>query len=231
LALAIAELLSGLVLSQLIQPGAPIRLFGLNGTSDMKSGEFTFAAPEAALMAGGLAQMFRFYRVPHGIHGGSQSRSNTLDAQVGYEVGIQNLFAALTGTDLVAEAVSGTLENSNTSHPEQAIIGNEICNYINRILKGIEVTRETLAVDIMREVGVGGQFLSHKHTRQHFREEHYESKLANRMKMQAWEDAGARDIQMRANEEWDRIIANHKPTPLAPDVFKSIQDIVDRASV
>jgi trimethylamine--corrinoid protein Co-methyltransferase len=228
LALMVAELLSGLVLTQLVNPGVPVRLMGYAGTSDMRSGDFTFSSPEKTLMAAALAQMLRFYGVPMGVHG-STTRANVVDAQVGYETGILNLFSALSGSDVIIECTSASLENTATSFPEQAVIGNEICSFINRILQGIEVNPDTLAVDVIREVGLGGEYLTHNHTMEHFRSEQWDAQLGNRMTMEPWEEGGAMDIRAKAREKLKTILATHQPKPLEPEVQKKLQQIVDEA--
>ena len=230
LALSVAELLSGLVLTQLVNPGTPARLMGYAGSSDMRSGDFTFASPEKALMASALAQILQGYGVPHAIHG-STTRSNALDAQVGYETGMLNLFSALSGADIVIEATSSALENTETSYPEQAIIGDEICSFINRILRGIEVSPETLALDVIREVGAGGEFLTHPHTMEHFKHEQWDAQLGNRIRRESWEDAGSKDIQARAKDRLKEILSTHQPKPLDPDVQRKLQEIVENADV
>jgi trimethylamine--corrinoid protein Co-methyltransferase len=228
LALMVAELLSGLVLTQLVNPGAPVRLMGYAGTSDMRSGDFTFGSPEKTLMAAALAQMLRFYGVPMGVHG-STTRANVPDVQVGYETGILNLFSALSGSDVIIECTSASLENTATSFPEQAVIGNEICSFINRILQGIEVNPDTLAVDVIREVGLGGEYLTHTHTMEHFRAEQWDPQLGNRTPMGPWEEDGAMDIRAKAKEKLKTILATHRPKPLEPEVQKKLQQIVDEA--
>ncbi len=228
LALMTAELLSGLVLTQLVNPGAPVRLMGYGGTSDMRTGEFTFASPEKTLMAGALAQMLRYYGVPQGVHG-STTRTNVLDAQAGYETGILNLFSALSGSDVIIECTSASLENTAASVPEQAIISNEICSFINRILQGIEVNPDTLAVDVIREIGPGGEYLTHDHTMEYFKSEQWDAKLGNRMTRDHWEEKGAMDIRARAREQYKKILATHQPKPLEPEVQKKLQDIVEQA--
>jgi len=228
LALSVAELLSGLVLTQIVNPGAPVRLMGYAGSSDMRSGDFTFASPETTLMAGALAQMLQLYGIPHAVHG-STTRSNALDAQVGYETGMLNLFSALSGADIVIEATSSALENTETSYPEQAIIGDEICSFINRILKGIEVNQETLALDVIREVGAGGEFLTHPHTMEHFKHEQWDAQLGNRIRREPWEESGSKDIQARAKDRLKEILSTHQPKPLDQDVKKKLQEIVENA--
>ena len=228
LALSVAELLSGLVLTQLVNPGVPVRLMGYAGAFDMRFGAFTFASPEKTLMAAALAQMLRFYGVPMGVHG-STTRANVPDAQVGYETGILNLFSALSGSDVVIESTSASLEDTVTSYPEQAVIGNEICGFINRILRGIEVNPDTLAVDLIREIGPGGEYLTHEHTMEHFRAESWDSQLGNRMARDEWEESGAPDIRAKAREKLKTILATHQPEPLDPEVQKKLQKIVDEA--
>jgi len=228
LAVSTAELLAGLVLTQLVNPGAPVRLLGYAGTLDLRFGGFTCASPETTLMAGALAQMLRYYGVPMGVHGAT-TRANVLDAQVGYETGMLNLFSALSGSDVVIECTSASIEDTVASCPEQAVIGNEICSFINRILKGIEVNPDTLAVDIIREVGPGGEYLTHEHTMEFFKKEAWDASLGNRMNRERWEENGSMDIRTKAREEVKRIMAEHKPVPLAPEVQKKIQHIVDEA--
>jgi trimethylamine--corrinoid protein Co-methyltransferase len=228
LAVSVAELLSGLVLTQLVNPGVPVRLMGYGGTFDMRFGAFTFASPEKTLMAGALAQMLRYYGVPMGVHG-STTRANVPDAQAGYETGILNLFSALSGSDVVIECTSASLEDTVTSYPEQAVVGNEICSFINRILQGIEVNPDTLAVDVIREIGPGGEYLTHEHTMEHFKAETWDSQLGNRMVREKWDESGAMDIQAKAKEKLKTILATHQPEPLAPEVRKKLQKIVDEA--
>jgi trimethylamine--corrinoid protein Co-methyltransferase len=162
------------------------------------------------------------------VHG-STTRTNVLDAQAGYETGILNLFSALSGSDVVIECTSASLENTAASVPEQAIINNEICSFINRILIGIEVNPDTLAVDVMREVGPGGEYLTHEHTMAHFRAEQWDAKLGNRMTRGHWEEKGSMDIRARAREQYKKIRDTHQPKPLEPEVQKKLQQIVDQA--
>ena len=228
LTIAIAELLAGLLLTQLVKPGVPVRLLAYPSIIDQRYGCFTFACPEKALMAVAMAQMFRYYGVPHGIHGAT-TRSNVLDAQAGYEVGILDMFAALSGSEVIIETTSSALEDTVLSVYEQAVIGNEICDMVYRILRGIEVNPDTLAVNVIREVGPGGQFQTHRHTLEYHKIENWDAKLSNRMARDEWVESGAMDIQAKAREEVKRILATHHPKPLDADVQKKLQQIVEEA--
>jgi len=228
LVMAVAELLAGLILTQLVKPGVPVRLEGYASIMDQKYSRFTFACPEKALMAVAQAQMFRHYGVPHGIHGAT-TRANVLDAQAGYETGILDMFTALSGSELVIEAVSSGIEDTVLSVYEQAVINNEICGMVNRILRGIEVNPDTLALSVIREVGPGGEFLTHKHTLEHFKLENWDAKLGNRMARDEWVESGALDIRARAREEVKRILATHHPKPLDTNVQRKLAQIVEEA--
>jgi len=228
LVMAVAELLAGLILTQLVKPGVPVRLEGYPSIIDQKYGCFTFACPEKALMAVAMTQMFRYYGVPHGVHGAT-TRANVLDAQAGYETGIFDMFTALSGSEVVIEAVSSGVEDTVLSVHEQAVIGNEICGMVNRVLRGIEVNPDTLALDVIREVGPGGEFLTHKHTLEHFKLENWDARLGNRMARDEWVESGALDIRARAREEVKRILATHHPKPLDTDVQRKLAQIVEEA--
>jgi len=228
LVITVAELLAGLVLTQLVRPGVPVRLMAYPSIIDQRYGCFTFACPEKALMAAAMAQMFSYYGVPHAIHGAT-TRANVLDAQAGYETGIFDMFTALSGSEIVIEGTSSALEDTVLSTYEQAVIGNEICDMVYRILRGIEVNPETLAVDVIREIGPGGQFLTHCHTREHFKLENWDAKLSNRMARDEWIESGGLDIGAKAREEVRRILATHHPKPLDADVQRKLQKIVEEA--
>ncbi len=157
------------------------------------------------------------------------TRHHVHDVQVGYETGILNLFSALSGSEVVIECTSSSLEDTVTSYPEQAVIGNEICSFINRILRGIEVNPDTLAVDVIREVGPGGEYLTHNHTLEHFKSELWNSRLGNSVTREKWEESGAMDIRAKAREQVKRILATHRPEPLDPEVRKKLARIVDEA--
>ena len=229
-ALTIAELLAGLVLTQLVNPGVPVRLMGYPSILDMKYGNFTFASPEKALMGVAIAQILRFYGVPHAIHGAT-TRANVLDAQAGYETGVFNMFTALSGSEIVIECTSSGIENTALSIYEQAVIANEVCDMVSRILRGIEVNPDTLAIDVIREVGPGGQFLTLPHTREFYKTEQWDGKISNRMERDEWVASGKPDIRQRAREEVKRILTTHHPEPLPPEAQRRLHEIVEEAEV
>ena len=88
---------------------------------------------------------------------------------------------------------------------------------------------ETLAVDLIKEVGPGGEFLTHRHTLEHFKLENWDARLSNRMARDEWVENGAQDIRVKAKEEVKRILDTHHPKPLDADVQRKLQEIVEEA--
>ena len=120
----------------------------------------------------------------------------------------------------------GMLEMGMTMSYEQLLIDQEFVKMIRRVLQGIAVNPDTIALDVIKAVGPAGNYLSQKHTRQYMRSELSTTKLINRRMRDHWASRGAKDIAATAREEAIRILETYKPTPLAPDVQKRIHDIV-----
>jgi trimethylamine--corrinoid protein Co-methyltransferase len=99
---------------------------------------------------------------------------------------------------------------------EQLVLGNEIINMAKRFIKGIEVNQETLAREVIEQVGPGGHYLEHDHTLKHFKDELWHPKLLTRQSRIAWEESGSKDMSQRIKEELRKIVETHK-IPLLPD--------------
>lgn len=110
----------------------------------------------------------------------------------------------------------------------QMVMDNEFARMIKYVVQGIAVNDETLAVDVMHEVGVGKDFLSHEHTMKHMRTQS-QPKLIDRRTREDWDAAGKTDLYQRALEEARYILENHKPDPLPDDVLTTIRSIVEEA--
>lgn len=98
---------------------------------------------------------------------------------------------------------------------------------VERIARGIEVNETTLALDVIKNVGPGGNYLMEGHTQQHFRSEHYIPKLANRDKRDIWEKGGKKDMVVKAREKALEILANHKPKDIDQSIAKELDDYVE----
>jgi trimethylamine--corrinoid protein Co-methyltransferase len=122
----------------------------------------------------------------------------------------------------------GMIEMGMTIDYGQMVMDNEFARMIKYLVQGIPVNDETLAVDVIKEIGVGKDFLSHASTYKHMRTQS-QPKLIDRRMREDWQAAGATDIYQRALEEARYILENHKPDPLPDDVMAAIRSIVEEA--
>lgn len=136
-----------------------------------------------------------------------------------------SMLPALTGSNVIYGM--GMLELGMTMSYEQLLIDSEIVRMIRRILRGIPVNKETIALDVIQKVGPAGNYLAERHTLKYMRQELSTTSLINRRMRDHWEASGAKDIAQTAREKAVEILENYKPTPLPADVAKRIHDIVE----
>jgi trimethylamine--corrinoid protein Co-methyltransferase len=148
------------------------------------------------------------------------------DAQTAYEKTLPGLAPALAGASLIYGA--GMLESGMTCDLGQMVMDNEAIGLIRQLVRGVPVSAETLAVDLIHEVGPGGEFISTDHTLRHMREAS-QPRLWDRDVLAAWQASGATDLAQRAREEARRVVAEHHPEPLPADVLAELRRIVDAA--
>lgn len=124
----------------------------------------------------------------------------------------------------------GMLELGVTFDYAQLLIDNEIARMVNKVVEGIPVNDDTLAVDLIKEVGSSGQFVTKEHTYKHFKEQS-QSKLIDRRMREAWLEKGGTDLTTRAYEEAIHILETHKPDPLPDGAQEKIRKIVEEAEI
>lgn len=222
---ALAEGLAALTLAQLACPGVPVIPGGGPTTMDMRTTVCAQGAPELPMLVAACAQMYRFYGIPsYGTGGGTNAKE--LDAQAAIEAANSILTAALAGCNLVH--CIGAIEDCLTISLEAFVMGDEIIAMARRIAGGMSVNKETLALDLIKEVGPGGHFIDKAHTLRHCREHHY-SKMIDRRVYDAWILAGAKTMRARMTEKLFWILENHHPDPLPEDVLRELNRILERA--
>ena len=187
----------------------------------MKTGNIALGAIEVGLINAAAAQLARYYGLPSRGTGGTTD-SKIPDIQAGFEKAATLLMAASAGINFIYDA-AGALESTLTASFEQAVIDNEICGMVARALRGIDVNDETLAIDVIENVGPGGQYLSQKHTLKYLKKEHYIPKIIKREKREDWERAGSKDLWKTAREEAKKILKEHQPEPLDKDIEKELK--------
>ncbi|MGD8505571.1 MAG: trimethylamine methyltransferase family protein [Candidatus Bathyarchaeota archaeon] len=219
-----AEVLGSLVVSEFASSGAPVLYGACPSNIDFRTGLF-ICSPESGLLNVALAQLAHYYDLPSEICGGC-SDSKVPDAQAAYERTLTLLPAILAGPDIVCGM--GGLEAAKTMVPELLIIDNEILEGILRLVRGFEVNDDTLALDVIRKVGLGGHYLAEKHTLNRFMKEHWMPKISDRRAYDLWKREGEKGIHDVAREKANEILATHKPEPLPKDVQKEISLILKR---
>lgn len=223
IALGNAEGLSGLVIHQLKNPGAPF-IFGLVGSvMDMKASISCYGGAELPIIHAVVGQLARFYDLPCYGTGGC-SDSNAIDVQAGVEATFSNMVAALGGTNLVHD--NAYLGAGLIGNLEMVLMNSDIAGYIKRMEKGIDVNEETLCLDLIDQVGPGGQFMTQAHTFKHFREETYYPEFMNRKQYQAWQISGSEDIKTVLNKKAREIIEGETELLIDEDVMNKYDQII-----
>jgi trimethylamine--corrinoid protein Co-methyltransferase len=225
LLVANAELLSGLVIAQLAREGAPFVYGGGVAIMDMRSMNVSYASPEFWTNMAALCDLARHYRLPLFSFGGC-SDSKMFDEQAGLEGALWILTTALAGGNLSHDV--GYIEYGLTASMEMTVLNDEIIGLVRRILGGIDVSEETMAVDLIDQVGPGGHFLNEEHTLRHFRENWYPS-LFDRSSHATWLEKGGLPYGELANRRVRSILESHRPEPLSEDIRAAVSAIVARA--
>ncbi|MFC2071470.1 trimethylamine methyltransferase family protein [Chloroflexota bacterium] len=211
--------LMGVMLAQIVNPGTPA-IFGSVATStDLRDLRYLAGSIEMGLINAAGAQMAQFYELPFYATGG-MTDSKALDSQSGYESSMTNLLCALAGSNFIHDA-AGLMEFAMTVSYEKFVIDNEILGMVMRAVEGIKVDDETLAFDLIKQVGPGGNFVTAKHTRQFMRSEHYQPSLSNRDSREDWESKGKQRTWERSAETVKQIIDNHSYS-LSPAIRSKI---------
>lgn len=219
--------LMGIILAQAVNPGTPA-IFGSVATStDLSDYKYIAGSVEMGLLNAAGAQMAQFYKLPYYATGG-MTDSKMLDTQAGYESAITNLLCALSGANFIHDA-AGLMEFALTVSYEKYVIDNDILGMVMRAVEGIRVNNDTLAFDLIKEIGPGGNFVTAKHTRHHMRREHYQPTLSDRNYRDKWESTGRKDTWQKASETARRILKNHNvrlPEEVRNRVLREIKGII-----
>ncbi len=223
LALVCAEGLASLTVINILKPGHPVVLGNWAFVSDLRTGAFSGGGGEQALLGAASGQMSAFYGVPGGV-GAGMSDSKVPDNQAGFEKALSMALAALSGGGFVYES-AGMLASLLGCSFEAMIIDDEMLSCIRRIARGIEVTDETLSVDVIAEVVAGpGHFLGASQTLELMQTEFVYPRHADRAAPDDWAEAGAQDIWARASARAREVLQSHRPDPIPPEVDAAIRD-------
>ncbi|MEM7121202.1 MAG: trimethylamine methyltransferase family protein [Pseudomonadota bacterium] len=215
---AVAEVLGGLCYVNAIKPGAPAIFGTWPFVSDLRTGAMSGGSAEQALLSAACAQMAQFYDLPGGAAAG-MCDSKLPDVQAGYEKGITNVMAGLSGLNLVYES-AGMHASLLGFCLDSLVIDNDILGKCMRCVRGIEVSEESVSLDVMRSVCLSGpgHYLGHNRTLELMEREYIYPEIGDRTSPKEWVERGRPDIVERAVKTKQDILANHFPRHISDDM-------------
>jgi trimethylamine--corrinoid protein Co-methyltransferase len=225
LAMQTAELLAGLVLTQLINPGTPVVFGSTSSNVDMRLGSLSIGSPETSMVIAAHAQLARFYGIPSRA-GGSLTDANFPDAQAGFESMLGLKTTVDSGVDFILHS-SGILSSYLAFSYEKFVLDDELCGMTRRIRAGFPVDDDSLGYDVISAVGPGGNYLSQPHTLKRCRSEFWKPSLCDRRGLAAWVADGGKDAVDRATARWQQLLAEHRDPEMDPDARARLDAYLD----
>jgi trimethylamine--corrinoid protein Co-methyltransferase len=217
-----AEQLAGICICQLTNPGAPLLYGGIPGRANLVSMGYLGGAVECGMMNAAIHQLSNHIQVPN-YNSSGLTDSKIPDAQAGWEKAATTLLAAMGGSNFVHHA-AGMLESMLTVAYEQYVIDDEIIGMCGKVLQGIEVDAEHLALDVIEAVGPGGSFMISDHTLDHLRSEYYlGNRIADQQNRELWEKDGALDARARGRQIAKKILAEEPKSYIPQDLDRAIR--------
>jgi len=220
-----AEALSGIVLHQVRCKGAPIISGFVLVPLDMRTAIFSYGAPEVRLTNSAFADIYHYYGLPMWSTVGSDA--HCLDEQAAMEHAFGTLMAALDGANLIHDV--GYLGQGLLSNPAAIVMCDEIISYVKRVIRGFDMGRDKVGVEVIRKVGPAGSYLTQGHTAKHFREELWQPRFVNRDTPKTWMNKGGRSYREVVTQKAIEILETHQPDPLPEDVRQRMDEIAKGA--
>jgi len=219
------DAVSPLVLMQLVNPGTPVYFAAAPTAIDIKTGGYTGGGPEDFLLAAAFSEICHFYQIPLAM-GGFATGAKLPDWQAAVDNSFAGLMPVLTNTSIINGA--GTLNGSKIFSLQCLIMDAEIFSIIAKTSQGIEVNDDTLAVDLIKKVGPGGNYLADKHTRKYMRDI-WQPLVYDRKPYGQWEESGRRGAFEEATDLARWILENHEVEPLEEGLKKEFASIIEKA--
>jgi trimethylamine:corrinoid methyltransferase-like protein len=192
---------------------------------DMRTGFLSWGSAETALMSAAAVQIAHYYNMPVDGHGPCTD-SKTFDEQVGFEKSMTGLLPAMAGAEIISAA--GIVDSLVVTSPLQLVVDDEFFGIMFRILNGIKVDHETLATELISQVGYDASYLKFPHTLRNYEKEHYLAQVFDKRFRGPWEAAGAESVDSVAKKRVQSILSKHEITPLDRDIQKKLDEIVRR---
>ncbi len=217
-----AETLACLCVVNMVRPGTPINFGMWPFISDLRTGSFSGGSGEEALITAATVQLCNHFGFTTSV-GAGMTDAKTMDVQAGYEKAITIATAALSGANLVA-AYPGIVGSLVAQSFEGMLIDNDLIGNVQRVLRGIEVTEETLSYDVIRETVYGqGHFLGNKQTLELMNSEYLYPEIADRNTPGAWGEMGRKTLYEQAHERVGEMLADYYPQYISPEADERIR--------
>jgi trimethylamine---corrinoid protein Co-methyltransferase len=220
-----AEVLAGVVLTQLVRKGAPVMYGSFTSNVDLRSGSPAFGTPEYTKAAQAGGQLARRYGLPY--RSSNTTAANTVDAQAAYESAM-SLWGAITGGANLVNHAAGWLEGGLTASFEKLIVDAEMLQMMVEYLQPIVVDEDSLGLAAIDEVGPGGHFFGSPHTMQRYETAFYTPLLSDWRNFESWVEDGGEDATIRANRIWKQLLAEYEQPPLDAGIDEALADFVAR---
>lgn len=222
------EHISGMVLSQLVKPGSRVWSGNMCLVQNMRTGSPMFGQVGNFLLDVAFLQVWRKYQIPSWSIIPAWGDSKQIDYQSAYETAMSATVAALAGASMIW--FQGGISQQLSLHPLKAVLDDDVAGMIGRFLEGVEVNDETMALDLIDEVGpIPGNFLTTAHTRKWWKKEQYLPRAADHGSYADFFKGGSKTILQRAQEQMDAILTTHNPAPLSASQEQAVEDILKEA--
>jgi len=222
---SLAETLMASVLTYLKNPGMPLVMGGVTTVLDMITTTYSYGSPELSLASAANTDVSKWLGLPMFSTGGCTD-SKALDEQAAIEAATSLYYAYLSGANLVHDV--GYLDSGVNASLESLVMNNEIIGMVKQIGKGINTEEEYLALELIDEIGPGGEFLTSEHTLKHYKE-WFQPKLQDRSDYATWVREGQLTMNDRIRTETDRILNEHEPAPIDEKLHQELKKIVQDA--
>jgi trimethylamine--corrinoid protein Co-methyltransferase len=226
LALQNAEILAGITLAQLVNPGAPVIYGSTSSAMDMRTGGLAIGCPELSMVVSATAQMATFYKLPS-RSGGSLTDAHFPDGQAAGESALALSTAVRNGINFILHS-AGILGSYIAMSFEKFLLDEEMCGMVRRLTRPIDFSDEAIDVPMIKTVGIGGQYLTQPKTFKLCRTEFYMTDFFNRQNYAGWKNAGSKRIDQAAAESLSHRLAAYEKPPIDPDVETALAAYVVR---
>ena len=226
IAQAHAEVMVGIALTQLVCKGAPVVYGNFLTTMDLRSGAPTFGTPESTLATMTISQLSRRMGLPF-RSGGHLTASKIADAQSMMESTNAMNAGVMAGANFIFQA-AGWLESGLVIGYEKFVMDAEQCGAIARMVQGLEINEDQLAVDAYREAGTGNNFLGVAHTMRHYTTANFNADLCDARPFEHWSEDGSKDMQQRAYDRWNQMLNEYEMPPMDEGINESLLEFVNQ---